>query len=297
MKKHLPLILGLIVLGALTALAAGTVPMPYESVKDKSRPHTNQVMTGQAPIMAEEVSEPATARRIPVPPSGNDDALATDDRVYQKTAYHEVVVNDVGQYTQQLKGYFLSIDGRVLSSSMNSGDKYQSSYLMVKVPEAKFTEATNRVTNDVDKVVSENISAYDRTGQYVNTQDKLANLQEQKIEKELELTQAQTELAKKQIQLEIDRLERQITQAQQRLENVTEDVTYATLQITAANNQRYFGRQSGQPTLREELTDAWESMSTVLYFLARLGIWIGIYAIIWLPAVLIVKWVVKKFKK
>lgn len=231
-----------------------------------------------------------------MPPYYGDDALDVTQRSYEQSSYHSVVVDDVAKYIRSMKEYFSSVNGIVLNSSINSGDKYDSASLYVKVPVDKFDEATGRVTEDVKKVIDESVSAYDITGQVVNTQDTVVALQEQKSLKEAQLKDAKTEVEKTRIQIEIDRLDRQIANAQKAQENVETRTQYASLSLTAADSEKYFNPGS-TGDFEYEFQRAWESLKTFIRVLAVFGIWMIVYSIIWAPVVWIVNKIVRKFKK
>ena len=232
-----------------------------------------------------------------LPPSypypGNDDALNINERVYEKYSSHSLVVKDVSDYMRQIKEYILSVEGRVLTSNLSSSGKYTSGYLQAKVPVAKFEESQTRITNDIKEIVAENINAQDRTGQLVNTQEKLKSLQDQKLELEIKLDEAKTDAEKRRLELQISRIETQIKNADKQVENVENKVEYANISIYAADDARYFN-PSASPNLGSEFEQAWESISDIFFLVARLGIWVVVYGLLWLPLVLIFGWVVKK---
>ncbi|GIK84272.1 MAG: hypothetical protein BroJett025_08940 [Patescibacteria group bacterium] len=225
-----------------------------------------------------------------------DDVLYMEERSYEKSSYHSVVVSDVTKYMRGLKEYFSSINGVILSSSVNSSSKYESASLYVKVPVEKFDEATTRVTEDVKKVIDESLNASDITGQVVNTEETVTYLQEQKTLKEAQLKDAKTEAAKAKIQIEIDRLTRQIEAAQKAQESVTTRTKYASLSVTAASNEKYFNPGT-TGDFEYELQRAWESLKSFLKVLGVFGIWVAVYSVVWAPVVWIVSKIVNKFRK
>ncbi len=225
-----------------------------------------------------------------------DDALYAEERYYEKSSYHSVVVNDVSKYMRGLKEYFSSINAVVLNSSMNSGDKYESASLYVKVPVDKFDEATGRITEEVKKVIDESVNASDITGQVVNTQENVTVLKEQKALKEAQLKDAKTEVEKTRIQIDIDRLTRQIASAEKVQENVETRTEYASISVTAASSEKYFNPGS-TGDFGYELERAWESLKSFVKVLAVFGIWVVVYSVVWAPVVWIVGKVVRRFKK
>lgn len=256
-------------------------------------------MMGEAPMMEAKLAVDSTGMEIMptyYPQYYGDDALYMVERSYEKSSYHSVVVSDVSKYMRGLKEYFSSVDGVILNSSVNSSSKYESASLYVKVPVEKFDEATVRVTEEVKKVMDESLNASDITGQVVNTDENVTYLQEQKTLKEATLKDAQTEVAKAKIQIEIDRLARQIIAAQKAQESVASRTQYASLNITAASNEKFFNPGT-TGDFGYELERAWESLKSFMKVLLVFGIWIVVYSIVWAPVVWIINKVAQKFRK
>lgn len=227
-----------------------------------------------------------------------DDALDVQDRVYQKSSYHVVIVDDVQEYLRGMKEYVLSIGGVVLNSGVSAGDgsnnTYSSGSLYVKVPVNKFDEVTGRVTENVEKVFSENINASDVTGQLVGTTETLQDLKDQKSLKEAALSEAKSEVEKRRYQIEISRLDQQIASAEKGLDNVEAQVEYSSVSIEASDSERYYNPDA-DVGFKEEFMKAWESVKEVIKLALYFGIWVFVYSIVWLPIVVVVKKIFRKF--
>ncbi len=233
-----------------------------------------------------------------LPPYYGDDALYVEDRVYQKSSYHSVVVDDVPAYLRGIREYVLSVGGKVLNSGVSSGAGYQNGYdsgsLYMKVPVAKFDEATARVTENVKKVFSENIDSSDVTGQLVNTTDNLQYLKDEKSLKEAALLDAQTEVEKRRYKIEIERLDRQIADAEKGLESVEQTIEYSSITVQAADSERYYNPEA-RLSIYEEFLRAWESLKELLKVAGYFGIWVLVYSVVWFPIVWIIKKIFRKF--
>jgi len=232
-------------------------------------------------------------------PYYNDDMLNVEDRVYQKSSYHSVVVDDVPVYLRGIKEYVLSIGGKVLNSGVSSGGGYINGYnsgsLYMKVPVDKFDEAAARVTENVRKVFSENIDANDVTGQLVGTTENLQSLKDEKSLKEAALLDAKTEVEKRRFQIEIERLDRQIADAEKGLDRVEQTVEYSSISVNAADSERYFNPEA-RLSVKEEFLRAWESLKELLKVLGYFGIWVLVYSVVWFPIVWVVKKIFKMFQ-
>ncbi len=232
---------------------------------------------------------------IPRPlPGTSDNALEVDERVYEKNGRYDLVTAEVDQYMQRTKEYLLSIDGRILSSNINTTERYQFGYMRSKVPVAKFEEASQRLTENIDKIVNQQVNAIDKTGQKVELENKLTKLEEEKLDLEIQLEEAETELEKKRLQLQIKRIENQIEQTKKMQDSLSERVDYATLTITVADSEAYFNPRTYRPSLIEQVKQAWDSMSNLLYLFGYVIIWFAVYSLLWLPLVLLVYFLSKK---
>jgi len=295
-KRTLLIILTLVVASSVLTL---TFKSRYYLLGQKTTSFTSGFgnTSGIVPMMEKQgIVADSMPRSGYIPPYYGNDALEVNDRVYQKSSSHSLIVDDVSVYLRGIKEYVLSVDGRVLNSSVSSGDDFNSGYLYVKVPVDKFDEATGRVSENVNKIVNENINSSDITGQLVNTTDQLQVLKDNKSLQEAALEDAKTEVEKRRYQLEIDRLDRQIVAAQNSVNNVEQKVEYATLSISVADNERFFN-PNAELGARDELSRAWNSLKVVLKVGAYFGIWIVVYSIIWLPIVWIINKLIKKLKK
>jgi hypothetical protein len=241
------------------------------------------------------IAEPDVMMGI-LPRYYEDEALDVSQRSYQKSSYHSVIVSDVSSYISGMKDYFSSIEGVVLNSTISTREKYNSASLYVKVPIAKFDEATSKTTQEVKKIIDESINSDDITGQVVRTDDNLISLQEQKLIKEAQLKDAKTELEKAKYKIDIERLERQIVSAQKNQENVKNKTEYASVSITAASNEKYFNPNS-TGDFNYEVQRAWESLKSFAKVSLVFGIWIAVYSIIWAPVIWIFGKITAKFKQ
>ncbi len=224
----------------------------------------------------------------------SDDALQVEDRLYEKSSYHDVVVDNVSNYIRSTKEYVLSIDGRVLNQNQGKQQRHEYGYLRIKVPVTRFEEASSRITSDVKEVVNESINADDRTGTAVSIQDQLVDLRDQVALKEIELQEAPTTADQRRVQLEIDRINRQITQLEQQQRAVSEQIEYATITVNVASSENYFNPNSTD--VRAEFERAIDSLKDKLYVVAYGIIWLTVYSVVWAPIVLVI-WYVSNRRK
>lgn len=225
------------------------------------------------------------------------DAMGIDSRIYLKSAYHSVVVNDIGVYINQLKEYFLSLDGRILNTSIDQIDRHQVASITAKIPVDRFDEATAKVTSGVKKVVSENISSQDTTGEVVAQDDEIARIKGEIDKKEADLAELTENTAEwRRVRTQIENLEAQLARISKSTENFKESVMYATLSVSAADNERYFrgGYYGHEPGFPEIFDEAWWSAKGHLGRVLSAVVWISVYSIFWAPIVLLIWWLKRR---
>jgi hypothetical protein len=224
------------------------------------------------------------------PEETNNTGLDINERIYQKSSNFSLIVSNVTNYVYDMSSYFLSNGGRVLSSNINTTDRYQHAFLYVRIPADNFDEANLKIKTNIKKVFSENISSTDETGEMSASKTELDRLQQEKLEKEEELWTTYDEVEKQKLENNIKRLENQIRLEQIKLKSVETKTSWASIKITVSNNERYFKPYDPQ---RQDLSEVFEeSLDTVLNILMKgaiLIIQIAVFSLIWLPLLLIVK--------
>lgn len=293
MKKPIIIIISLILILALASAALTTNPsmmrnsmMMNGSVQDA----VVQMPMGMSKEMA--MIEPA----MPMPYAGGV-AMDSVVRYNQYFASYGLVVNNVDEYFQSIKSYITSIDGVVISSNRNKNDRYSTAVITARVPIDRFDEATRKVTEGVEDVMQESISANDVTDQVVSQTEELERLKTDKADAEITLENATTDAEKRRIQIQIDQLEKQIAFLEESQENTTEQVEYGTIDIQISDDKKYFGSGTEEFDFEAELERAVRSMRGVLTLGVVVAIWAVVYSVVLIPAWLIIRWLKRKMTK
>lgn len=300
MHKKSTLIIAVAILGLLTAGAmwfltnSRTSPMHGGIMMDEYRVEKTMPMTSGG-MMGSEAMPARDMMIAPYPYPYGDDALGVADRSVQKFSSHTLVVNNVPEYLKQMKEYFSNNGGVVLSYNQGTSSRGEYGYLNVKVPINTFDQAVTEVSKDAKKIIDENITSNDITGQVVNIADRIQELKDQKSVQEAALIDASTAIERQKIQLEIDRLDRQISQMEQNQESVQDQVDYATMNISVSNKESYFNYDGPRP-LTDVFKEAWWSLRSTANSLVAFLIWTVVYAIVWVPVLLLTRWLWNKFR-
>lgn len=297
-KKHLFIlavaVLGLLSAGAMWFIQGTAVPMKG-GVTSNQRVFSDSMMGAGEPGqmgMGMLLEDNYSVSYAPTPPIyyPSDEALDVVDRSVHYSAYHSVVVNDVDQYIRLMREYIQSVGGTVLSYNTGTTDNnYLYGSINARVPQDKFEDTTRKVTENVRTVVTASVDMHDVTGQVVSVAEQIQKLEDQVAEQQVELEAATTDVARSRIQVVIDRLERQLEQLQKTQEVVEDRVEYASITISASNREYYF-TGGGQRPLSDVVREAWHSLRSTGFGLVYFLIWVAVYAIIWVPILLLARW-------
>jgi len=138
---------------------------------------------------------------------------------------------DVGS----LMGLATGSGGFVASTSTQSAEPGSPAQAVVtlQVPVASFDNVVNQVKS-LGKVASEETSATDVTGQYVDLQARITALEDSRSQYLTIMTKATTIGGILAVQSQLDNLQSQLDQLQSQLKTLTNETTYASLVVTLA---------------------------------------------------------------
>ncbi len=285
------LLLVVAILGVLTLVVSGKFGQftGQMGMSSSSMPGAALYDTAVAEKMM--VEDSVGTRMMPPVYPGAGGALGDPDRAIEYSASHQLVVEDVQAYMHDIRAYVQSVGGQVLywNQGKESLQLYRYGSLTAKVPVNSFEAALTKITEGVEDVLSENQNMADITGEKKYNTEEVERIRGEIAVQEAALAEATTESVKVRIQNQLTQLRRQLADAERGSEQVEERTEYATLSISVSDSERYFGGRH-QPSPSEDLREALRSVWTSIGSVIRMVIWIGVYAVIWLPVV----WVVSK---
>lgn len=222
--------------------------------------------------------------------------LGESDRIYEQYADYQLVVSSVPDYLKQQREYILGQEGRILSFSQGRGDDARYGYITAAVPVEKFDQVTDQVVSGATEVIGENMSMSDVTGQGVQLDRERERLEQELFELELQLERNTDEALRRRLEQQIAGVERQLQSISDQESGLVERVTYGTLSISAADNEKYFNPDA-RGSLLDELRAAFDSLADVGYVIGVFLIWIAVYSIIFIPVVFGARWLWNKYKR
>lgn len=200
-----------------------------------------------------------------------------------------LMVQDVPEALKLSKIKTEDLGGFVVNSNLNSPLESSNATLVIRVPNDKAAEMTEYLKGSAVKVVSENQNGTDITDQYMDIEERIRVINETKTRFEAIFNEAKTVE-------EMLNVQREILNLQTQLDSLTGQQKYLSDAAKTVKLTAYFSEDEySLPytpddgfSLKTVFKQAVRSLMITLRALAGLFIVIVVYAVIWLPLLLIV---------
>lgn len=160
-----------------------------------------------------DMASPMIGKSIGAPIIGNYQQAApvvSDSRMVVQNTSISMQVNDVSAVSSNIENLAISVGGYMVNRSMVKPEGAATGNITIRVPAEKREETLNSIKKMGIKTVSENVSGYDVTDQYVDIQGRVDNLNKTKIKMEVLLDQANNVSDLMNIQMQINNIQSQI---------------------------------------------------------------------------------------
>jgi len=221
----------------------------------------------------------------------------TTDRLVIQNSSLSLQVKDVAEVIKGIEETAKSLGGFLVNSNLSKPEGAASGTISVRVPEGKRAEAMTAFKKMAVKVVSESVIGTDVTDEYVDLEAQLAvlNKTKQKFEEILDKATAINDLLN--VQRELISLQSQIdsVKGQQKYYEQSAKLSIVTIYLsTDALALPYAPTNEWRPAVI--FKDAVRSLVLVLRAGGSLLIYAVVLIPIWVPAILIIKYVRKRLR-
>jgi len=209
-----------------------------------------------------------------------------------------LVVKNVRDASDKAIEYAKNNGGYMVSSSLSQPEEAPYAYVVLRVPSKNLKAAIDFFRSLATKVSSENLIGTDVTDQYTDLDARLATLNKTKVkfeeimakaEKVQDILEVQRELVS--IQDKIDSVKGQ----QQYLEKTAELAKISLNLSTDEYSLPYAPTGTFRPAV--VFKQAVRSLVSFLRWVAKALIWVVVFAVIWVPILLIIRFFQKRQKK
>ena len=215
--------------------------------------------------------------------------LSREKRLVIKESNISLVVNNVREKLEKISAYVNRKKGYVVSSSLTQPQEQPFATLVIRIPTKQLKPTLNFLRKISVKVISENISGRDITDEYFDLEARLKTLSttKEKLEKLLSKTdninqiiQIQRELMN--LQEEIDRLKGYKQYLEKSSETAKITIYLSTDELSLPYSPQIFKFRP-----KVVFKQAVRSLVINLRRIGVLAIWIGVYSVLWLPALFV----------
>ncbi len=214
--------------------------------------------------------------------------LTQTDRMVVQNSYLSLVVDNVEASAKSIIAETRSLGGFMVSSSVSNPDEGGTANLEVRIPVEKLDGALETFRGFAVKVASENLEGQDITDQFTDVEARMATLQKTKTKFEAILESATAVQDILEVQRELVSLQSQIDSIkgqEQYMLNTSKTAKISIYLSTDELSLPYSPSESWRPTVI--FKEAVRSMVMTVRGIANLAIWLVVYAILWVPALVI----------
>jgi len=220
------------------------------------------------------------------------------DRLVVQESNLSLKVKNVRDSVDKIEEKAKALGGYMISSSLNQPEEAPYATISIRVPAKSLKEVLAFFRSLAIKVASENLSGYDVTDEYVDTEARLATLQKTKTKFEEILAQASKIPDLLEVQRELINLQDQIDSLKGRQQYLEKTSELARVTLYLSTDEYALPYAPAQPFRPAAIfKQAVRSLVSFVRTGIKWLIWIIVYAAIWVPAILIYRFFKRKFFK
>jgi len=261
-----------------------------------------QLRAPQEDLMYKEVGEYATSA-LPkagggIIPGREAAPVESEDRLVVEESSMSLVVKSVREVSDKIIDHSKSVGGYMVSSSMTNPEEAPFATVIVRVPADNFRAVLDHFRSLAVKVTSERILGTDVTDEYVDLEARLATLEKTKAKFEEIMEKATVVQDILEVQRQLVYIQDQIDNLKGRQQYLEQTAKLAKITVYLSTDEYalpYAPSETFRPAVIFKL--AVRSLVGALRGLAKALIWIGVYAVIWVPAGIIIYFGRKWWKK
>jgi hypothetical protein len=237
------------------------------------------------------VSLPSSGRQETAP------APEVADRMVISESNLSLVVDNIRSRVNAILAETEKRGGYMVSSSITSPEEVPFATLVIRVPSKDLDVMLEYLRSQAIKVTSENLVGRDVTDQYVDYEARLTTLNTTKARFESILASATTVSDIMNVQQQIISAQGQIDSIRGQMQYLEKTAENAKLTIYLSTDEWSLPYAPAAPFRPNVIfKGAVRALVLTLRGLATDAIWIGVYAVIWLPVLLVIIWLVRRRK-
>lgn len=222
-----------------------------------------------------------------------------DNRLVIQESNMSLLVKDVTGVRNKIVEHAQGSGGYMVSSNVSNPQDNPTATVVVRVPSDKLEDTLNFYRSLSVKVVSENLLGRDVTDQYIDIDTHIAQLERAKSRLETILDSAEKIADITSLTQQIISYQNQIDSYKGQQDALEKNAQLAKLTLYLSTDEialPYAPSETFRPEVIFKL--AVRSLVKTLRGLATIGIWVGVYAVVWVPVlatyIFLKKWLKKR---
>lgn len=254
--------------------------------------------TSSSVTTSKRMAEPMPLRSAPSVGMSRDEAIAppieqvppsdSQDRLVIRDTSLSMQVEDVDQTISRIESLAKENNGFLVSSSVNVPGAAATGSITIRVPEDSRQQVAKSIKELGIKTVSENVSGRDVTDQYEDISAKLETLETTQAKFQSILNEATEIQDILEVQRELISLQNQIDKLRGRQEYLEQSARLTKITVHLSTDELalpYTPDEAWRPEVI--FKEAVHSLVKAVRGIGNLFIWIAVYAVIWVPPLVI----------
>jgi len=220
------------------------------------------------------------------------------DRLIIQDTSLSLQVKDVSKTIVEIEESTKNFGGFLISSNLSKPESAASGSISIRIPEEKRKEALNSFKNMAVKVVSESVFGNDVTDQYIDIESRLEVLNKTKIKYEEILQKAEKVTDLLAVQQQLTNLQSQIDSLKGQQKYYEQSAKLSKIVIYLSTDELalpYAPTNEWRPMVI--FKEAVRSLIQTFRGFGSMIIWIAVYLVIIIPAILIIWFIKQKIQK
>lgn len=231
-------------------------------------------------------------------PSREAAPTSKTDRLVVQESNLSLVVKDVRESSDKAIEYSKSVGGYMVSSSLSQPEEAPYAYVVLRVPAKNLKTAVDFFRSLAIKVSSESLLGTDVTDEYTDLDARLLTLNKTKAKFEEIMAKAEKVQDILEVQRELINIQDQIDSIKGRQQYLEKTAELAKISLNLSTDE-YSLPYAPTGVFRPAVIfkQAVRALVGLLRWLAKALIWVVVFGVIWIPALLIIRFFQKKQKK
>lgn len=229
-----------------------------------------------------------TSLALPNFPVRDAAPVPSDNRLVIQNSNLSLLVNDVRDIGDKVVKHAQSVGGYMVETSYNQPSESPFATITVRIPSDKLDESLAYIRGLGIKVTNENLRGHDVTDEYVDIEERLSILERTKAKYESILANATAVQDVLTVQREIINTQTQIDSLNGQKQYLEQNAALSKVTVYLSTDELalpYTPDEAFRPAVIFKL--AVRSLIGTLRWFGEAAIWVAVYAVIWVPALLI----------